>query len=124
MGNERGGVPICDGTRCYWLEGAPAPYLVIVPSGGTWVVDHPADDNPVISNAQVTGRACVIDTTPLTFRGGPGLQWPNFDAIPVGDCTVQTTSLVENAASNGRPWRYVLWNGKIGWVSDLMLRAT
>jgi hypothetical protein len=123
-GQRAWGVPICDGTRCDWLEAAPAPYLVIVPSGGTWVVDHPAADNPVISNAQVTGRACVIDTTPLNFRGGPGLEWPNFAAIPVGDCTVQTTSLVENASSNGRPWRYVLWNGKIGWVSDLMLRAT
>ena len=122
-GQRAWGVPICDGTRCNWLEAAPAPYLVIVPSGGTWVVDHPAADNPVISNAQVTGRACVIDTTPLNFRGGPGLEWPNFAAIPVGDCTVQTTSLVEKAASNGRPWRYVLWNGKRGWVSDLMLRA-
>lgn len=122
-GQRAWGVPICDGTRCDWLEAAPAPYLVIVPSGGTWVVDHPAADNPVISNAQVTGRACVIDTTPVNFRGGPGLEWPNFAAIPVGDCTVQTTSLVEKAASNGRPWRYVLWNGKLGWVSDLMLRA-
>jgi hypothetical protein len=103
-GQRAWGVPICDGTRCDWLEAAPAPYLVIVPSGGTWVIDHPAADNPVISNAQVTGRACVIDTTPLNFRGGPGLQWPNFAAIPVGDCTVQTTPLVENAASNGCKW--------------------
>jgi hypothetical protein len=43
-----------------------------------------------------------------------GLLCPNFAAIPVGDCSVQTTSPVKNAASNGRPWPYVLWNGELG----------
>jgi len=114
-----------DSMWCLFLPGEPAEYLLVLapsPDGASWLVSHPLWlplDDPSPDPARL---ACVIDTTPLNFRGGPGTKWPNFDAIPVGDCTVMLTDAVVDAAANGKPWRYVGWNGHEGWVSDAMLQ--
>jgi triacylglycerol lipase len=107
---------------CPWLQADPAESMMVHRTAdGGWRVSHPLafggpdGPNPI-------GTACIIDTTPLNVRGGPGLNWPAFDQIPVGECGVILYDTVINAPSNGRPWRRVNWRGNEGWVSDLMIR--
>ena len=69
---------------------------------------------------------CVIDTTPLNLRTGPGTEHRALVAIPIDRCDVrdrrEQPEVVESSA--GRLWRHIEWQGTEGWVADWMLAPT
>lgn len=117
--------------HCLVTAGEPADFvLVLVPATVDsdvvtgWRVSHPLLLPDADRDAPDPRRGgCVTDTTPLNIRGGPGTDWPNLAAIPVGDCELELSETVAVAAATGRPWRYVRWHGAEGWVSDLFVEG-
>lgn len=66
---------------------------------------------------------CVIDTTPLNLRIGPGIEYRSLTAIPVTACDVHDAASPPEFrnATNGKPWRRVTWNEYQGWVINTAL---
>lgn len=126
-GAESWGSPTCAEpsgatVRCSWLQTDAAPTLLLVQDGSEWRVSHPVFTRP--GEPQPGGTGCVVGTSNVNFRGGPGTNWPRFTQINPGSCAVTVFDAVENDPIEGDEWRYIEFEGQRGWVVDRVLRMS
>lgn len=120
------GAPTCAepaGTtvQCSWLQTDAAPTLQLVQDGATWRVSHPAFS---IGDAEpaTAGTGCIVGSSTVNFRGGPGTSWPRFTQIDPGACSIAVLDRIENDPIEGDQWRLIEFNGQRGWVVNRVIQ--
>lgn len=106
--------------RCSWLQTDAAPTLVLVQDGSAWRVSHPAFS---IGDGQPgsAGTGCIVGSSSVNFRGGPGTSWPRFTQIDPGTCSISVFDRLESDPIEGDQWRLIESDGQRGWVVDRVI---
>ena len=119
------GTPTCaepsgSTVQCSWLQTDAAPTLQLVMDGTDWRVSHPVFSRG--GEPTSVGTGCVVGSSNVNFRGGPGTSWPRFAQINPGACSVTVFDAVESDPVEGDQWRYVEFNGQRGWIVDRVIQ--
>jgi hypothetical protein len=104
---------------CSWLQTETPPTLILVQQDGNWLVSHPMFN--VAAAPQNAGAGCIVGSASVNVRGGPGTNWPRFDQIAPGTCSVPILDAVQTDASNGDRWRMIEANGQHGWIIERVI---
>lgn len=110
--------------ECEFEASTPSLGLYLLETNGTWrivSVGFCGDCAGPFNDEDLTATFCVVDTTPLNLRIGPGTEFPVITTIPVGDCSVAGLPDRVETSAEGRPWRVVTWGGFTGFVADSKL---
>lgn len=93
------------------------------PTSSTPPSQTPSATPQASSTTLARTRFCVIDTTPLNLRSGPGTEHPALTAIPIDRCDVFDAAAIPEVttSSAGKPWRRIEWLGTVGWVADWLI---
>jgi hypothetical protein len=123
-GAEAWGEPACADPAgptiaCSWLQTETPPTLILVQQDGNWLVSHPAFN--VTAQPQVAGNGCIVGSANVNVRGGPGTNWPRFDQIAPGTCSVPILDAVHTDAGTGDRWRMIEVNGHRGWIIERVI---
>lgn len=109
------------------VASAPAATPPIIPPSESTEVTSPPPTAPTTTTTSTAsrGRYCVVDTTPLNVREGPGTEYQAVVAIPIDRCDVFDRDVTPEvrASAAGGPWRHIDWQGTTGWVADWMLSS-
>jgi hypothetical protein len=120
------GTPTCGESsgstvQCSWLQTDAPPALVLVLEGSDWRVSHPAFTRS--GEPTPAGRGCVVGSSSVNVRGGPGPGWPRFTQIKPGTCSITLFDPVENEPIEGA-WRYIEVDGQRGWIVDRVIQPS
>src|SRR5688500_17135694 len=114
------GEPSSSAVQCSWLQTDAAPTLQLVMDGSQWRDSHPAFNRA--GEPTSVGTGCVVGSSNVNFRGGPGTSWPRFAQISPGSCSVTVFDAVESDPVEGDEWRYVEFEGQRGWIVDRVIQ--
>ena len=81
---------------CSWLQTETPPTLILVQQNSNWLVSHPLFN--VAAPPQAAGTGCIVGSANVNVRGGPGTNWPRFDQIAPGTCSVPILDAVHTDA--------------------------
>jgi len=108
--------------QCSWLQTDAAPTLQLVMEGTNWRVSHPVFTRA--GEPAAVGSGCIVGSSNVNFRGGPGTSWPRFAQINPGACSVTLFDAVESDPIEGDQWRYVEFDGHRGWIVDRVIQPS
>jgi hypothetical protein len=123
-GAQAWGEPVCSDPAgptiaCSWLQTETPPTLILVQQGGSWLVSHPLFH--VAAEGQPAGNGCIVGSANVNVRGGPGTNWPRFDQVAPGTCSVPILDAVHTDAGNGDRWRMIDIDGQRGWIIERVI---
>lgn len=122
-GVEAWGPPTCTEAQgafvtCSWLQTETPPTLVLVEQDGAWLVSHPLFN--VAAEPTVAGSGCIVGSINVNLRGGPSTDWPRFDQIAPGTCSVTVFDAVQTDGAGDR-WRLIELDGRRGWIIERVI---
>jgi hypothetical protein len=123
-GAEVWGEPTCSDPAgptisCSWLQTEAPPTLILVQQDGNWLVSHAFFN--VAPAPQPAGSGCIAGSANVNVRGGPGTDWPRFDQLAPGTCSVPVFDSVHTDSSNGDRWRMVEVDGQRAWIIERVI---